>query len=97
MIELPAYQRMIGACVAGGGFDLAAHFAVILTSRPSSRHSAASQRLERDADRVRLCRGLFLRFGASLGVVQLFHLRPRQRRGFLDGLLSREGVAAQPA
>ena len=54
-------------------------------------------RLERDADRVRLCRGLFLRFGASLGVVQLFHLRPRQRRGFLDGLLSREGVAAQPA
>ena len=53
--------------------------------------------VERDGERMRLCRGLFLPFGASLGVVQLFHLRPRQRRGFLDGLLSREGLAAQPA
>jgi hypothetical protein len=37
-----------------------------------------------------------LAFGASLGV-QLAHLNSRQRRGFLDGLLSREGIAAQPA
>jgi hypothetical protein len=36
-------------------------------------------------------------FGASLGVVQLVHLSPRQRRGFLDGLLSRDSVGAQPA
>ena len=34
---------------------------------------------------------------ASLGVVQLVHLSPRQRRGLLDGLISREGVRAQPA
>src|SRR5215469_10582928 len=33
----------------------------------------------------------------SLGVVQLVHLGPRQRRGFLDGLLSHEGVGVQPA
>jgi hypothetical protein len=36
------------------------------------------------------------RAAVSLGV-QLVHLGPRQRRGLLDGLLSREGVAAQPA
>jgi hypothetical protein len=53
--------------------------------------------VERDGERMRLCRGLLLRFGASLGVVQLFHLSPRQRRGFLDGLLSHEGVGVQPA
>jgi hypothetical protein len=46
--------------------------------------------------RVRLCRGIFA-FGASVGVVELIQLSPRQRRGFLDGLLSREGVGAQPA
>src|SRR6516164_6881407 len=28
----------------------------------------------------------------SLWIVQLVHLSPRQRRGFLDGLLSGEGV-----
>ena len=50
---------------------------------------------QRDADHVRLCRRLA--FGASLGVVQLVDLSPRQRRGFLDGLLSREGLGAQPA
>jgi hypothetical protein len=32
-----------------------------------------------------------------LGVVQLVHLSPRKCRGFLDGLLAREGVGVQPA
>ena len=35
--------------------------------------------------------------GLSLGVVKLIYLGPPQRCGFLNGLLSREGVAAQPA
>ena len=34
--------------------------------------------------------------GLSLGVIQLVHLSPRQRRGFFDSLLAREGVAAEP-
>jgi hypothetical protein len=38
------------------------------------------------------CAGALFAFGASLGVVQLVHLSPRQSRGFIDGLLSREGV-----
>ena len=36
-------------------------------------------------------------FGASLGIIQLVHLSPRQHRGFLDGLLSRERAGIQPA
>jgi hypothetical protein len=48
-----------------------------------------------DGDRVRLCRRLA--FGASLGIIQLVHLSPRQHRGFLDGLLSRERAGIQPA
>ena len=41
--------------------------------------------------------GTLFAFGASLGVVQLVYLSPRQRRGFLDGLLSRKRVGTQPA
>ena len=36
-------------------------------------------------------------FGASLGIVQLVQFSPRKRGGFLDGLLSCDGVGAQPA
>src|SRR5262249_58658012 len=33
----------------------------------------------------------------AMRLIPLVHLSPRQRRGFLDGLLSREGVVVQPA
>lgn len=46
---------------------------------------------------MRVCAIRFASSIAAIGVVQLVHLGPRQRRGLLDGLLSCEGVPAQPA